>query len=347
MTTSKAPPRPPQGAAPAAAGTPAAPQGPGNSYTRFIPREELGSFAAWNPGALEEPGARRPAPGESPAGGGVHKAPFAVRAGVAAGVPAEAARPRPAMPADSAFADLGRTPGPRGPAAAAAAPEVAPEPPAPPEPAPDVDALVREARQAGYQDGYRDGLAALESVKQSHAAQMAAFMSDQVGALIGEMQQRLDTVEQQLSGRIAGVALELARQVVRSEITLRPDVVVAVAEEALNTLLASARQVTLRLHPEDQALVKGVIDEQLAARGGRAVPDPHLTRGGCVIESDIAVVDASVEARWHTAAAAMGLRLEWDEHPRVPMANSPVSDEGDSAWLDDMAPADPATGADR
>jgi len=267
-------------------------------------------------------------------------------------VPAEAPRTRPATPADSAFADLGRAAGAKGAqgarsAPAASAPEVPPEPSLPPEPAPDIDALVREARQAGYQDGYRDGLAALESVKQSHAAQMASFMSDQVGALVGEMQQRLDTVEQQLSGRIAGVALELARQVVRSEITLRPDVVVAVAEEALNTLLASARQVTLRLNPEDQALVRGVLDEQLAARGARAVPDPHLTRGGCVVESDIAVVDASVEARWHTAAAAMGLRMEWDEHPRVPMASSPVSDEGDSAWLDDMGPVDPATGADR
>jgi hypothetical protein len=61
------------------------PPGAPSSYTRFIPREELKGFAAWNPASLEDPSANKPAPGESPAGGGVHKAPFAVRAGMSEG----------------------------------------------------------------------------------------------------------------------------------------------------------------------------------------------------------------------------------------------------------------------
>ena len=42
------------------------------------------------------------------------------------------------------------------------------------------------------------------------------------------------------------------------------------------------------------------------------VPDLGITRGGCVVESDIAVVDASVEARWARAAAVMGSDAEWN-----------------------------------
>ena len=183
--------------------------------------------------------------------------------------------------------------------------------PAPP-PGPSVDELVEQARQSGYQDGYRNGLAALESYKQAQGAQMAAYMNDQIGALANDFHHRLESLEQQLAGRIAGVALELARQVVRTELRQNPELVVTVAEEALGALLASAKQIVLRLNPDDLALSQGRLDELLQARGARVVPDPLLARGGCLVESDIAVVDATVEARWNLAAAAIGHKTAWN-----------------------------------
>jgi flagellar biosynthesis/type III secretory pathway protein FliH len=312
------------------------PGGPSN-YARFIPREELKGFAAWNPTSLEDPAVHKAAPGESPAGGGVHKAPFAVRAAMGeaevdsplnhaptkptAAAPAKA----PAKPATSAATQ-----------AAPPKPVAAPAPAVEPEPAPkvDVDALVKESRQAGYQDGYRDGLAALESYKQTQSAQMAAFMSDQVGNLVSDLHQRLELLEAQLSGRIAGVALELARQVVRSEISMRPELVVTVAEDALGTLLSSARDVVLRLNPDDLALAHGSLEEQLRARGARVMGDPHVAQGGCVVESDIAVVDASVDARWQRAAAAMGIDMPWDEQAGV-VHSAALPNEGPTDWGDE------------
>lgn len=269
-----------------------------SSYTRFIPREELRGFSAWAPESFEDPKARKSAPGESPAGGGVYKAPFAVRAGVA-GAQTE---PKAHVPGGPGM-PIGGSPD---------KPAHAPRPAEPEAPPVDVEALVREARQAGYQDGYRDGLSALDSYKQTQAAQMAAFMTDQVGSLVNDLHARLESLEQQLSGRIAGVALELARQVVRGEISLRPELVLAVAEESMTTLLSSARDVTLRMNPQDHALIHDSLEEQLRARGGRLLADPHVSQGGCIVESDIAVVDASVEARWHKVAAAMGSSIEWD-----------------------------------
>jgi flagellar biosynthesis/type III secretory pathway protein FliH len=312
--------QPPRGGAPSGAdgGAGAGGQaGAPNSYTRFIPREELRGFSAWAPESFEDPSVSKSAPGQSPAGGGVHKAPFAVRAGVAGAQGQGAARTEPPGP-------VGGVPG------QAPAPAKAPEP----EPAPvDMDAVVRDSRQAGYQDGYRDGLSALESYKQTQAAQMAAFMSDQVGALVNDLHARLESLEQQLSGRIAGVALELARQVVRSEITQRPELVLSVADDAMTTLLASARQVVLRLNPEDHALAHGALEEVLQARGARMVADPHVSQGGCIVESDIAVVDATVEARWRKVAAAMGVATEWDG------SFTPGADaDAQSQWLDDMDP---------
>ena len=71
---------------------------------------------------------------------------------------------------------------------------------------------------------------------------------------------------------LAAAATNLARQVVRSELQTRPELVARVAAEALDTLLLSARHITLRVHPDDQPTwsAEGAA-EVLAARGGRIV----------------------------------------------------------------------------
>ena len=137
-------------------------------YARFIPREELSSFAAWSPGSLS---------GEEEA------------------------------------------------AAAAAEPQLSPE-------EQQAEAL-RAARQGGYHDGYRDGLAALESFKQSFAQQATA----QMGALMQSYAAQMDELQQQMAGALADAAVSLARQVVRGELQANAQQVATVAQEAIEALL--------------------------------------------------------------------------------------------------------------
>lgn len=189
--------------------------------------------------------------------------------------------------------------------------EPTPAPQQPADPPRTAEEIVAEqlnaARQGGYHDGYRDGLAALESFKQSFAAQTTA----QVGALLQSCAQQLDGLQQQMASAMAAAAVSLARQVVRSELELRPQLVAQVAAEALETLLLSARHITVRVHPDDHALVAHGAEDALAARGARLVADPALSRGGCLVESDIGIIDASIETRWRRAAAALGSESSW------------------------------------
>lgn len=224
----------------------AQPQGavpPGGSYARFIPREEVGKFAAWTPGSF----------------------------GATGGATAQ-------------------------PQAAAAAPT-----------AESAAAQAHAARQSGYQDGYRDGLVALDGFKQSYAQQITA----QVGLIAQNFQARLDALEAGLAAQVAEVAIALARQVLRSEIAQRPELVAGVAQEALAATLVAAKQIAVHVHPDDHALIGQQAGEALAARGARLVADPALTRGGVVVDSEVGVIDASVEARWRRATAAMGRGSEF------------------------------------
>ncbi len=183
----------------------------------------------------------------------------------------------------------------------------APPPPPPPSPEEELKALLHANRQQAYQDGYRDGLAALEGFKQSHARQI----SGQVGALLQSVGQQLDELQQDMARAIAVSATHLARQIVRSELQARPALVAQVAGEALDTLLLSARHITLRVHPEDVPLVQQGAADVLAARGARVIADGAIGRGGCLVESDIGSIDATIDTRWRQAEAALGCDEPW------------------------------------
>lgn len=200
-------------------------------------------------------------------------------------------------------------------------PEPAPaaaEVPAPPLPTPaelmtemqaEMSRQVTAARAQGYQDGYRDGLVALESFKQSFAGQISAQMSQ----VLGSLDQELSALEQTMASSVARVATELARQVVRSELSVRPTLVAQVAREAVNAVLMSARHITVMVHPDDHALVAADCQEALAARGARLLAQPSVARGGCKVESDAGVVDARIGARWAQATHALGTQVPWDD----------------------------------
>ncbi len=224
-----------------------------SAYARFIPREELISFAAWSPDALS--------------------------GGTAANAPLRRATDQPPKTQDAAGA------------------------------ADALAAQLRAARQSGYQDGYRDGLVALEAFKQAYASQITA----QLGALTAAYANELDALQLQIAQAVAATAAQVARQVVRSELQVRPELIAKVAQEAIDTLLTSARHITLHVHADDHALVSLGAGEALAARGARLLVDAQITRGGCAVESDIGAIDATLQTRWARAAAALGCESSWDE----------------------------------
>ena len=197
---------------------------------------------------------------------------------------------------------------------------------------------ARAARHAGYQDGYRDGLVALEGFKKNCEAQTAA----QVGALLASLGTALDGLQQDIARTLAITATHLARQIVRAELATRPELVARVAQEALDTLLLSARHITLRVHPDDHPLVAAGAAEVLTARGARLLADATVLRGGCQVESDIGVIDASLDTRWRRAAASIGVDASWDAAPARPAHASDFSADLD-AELDADADVDAIT----
>lgn len=78
------------------------------------------------------------------------------------------------------------------------------------------------------------------------------------------------------------------------------DRVAVVVRNAL-AIVRNQKQVTLRIHPEDIDVAQGRMNDWLAEfpRMGYVdvVPDPRLVRGGCIVESEIGLVEASLDAQ--------------------------------------------------
>ncbi|MFM8768182.1 MAG: flagellar assembly protein FliH, partial [Rubrivivax sp.] len=158
------------------------------------------------------------------------------------------------------------------------------------------------------EEGYRDGLVALEGFKKSHSAQVSA----QVGQLVQSFDAQWTQLEARMAESVARSAVLLARQVLRSELAVQPELVGDVAREAVNAVMMSARQIVVRVHPDDLALVAQGAEDALKARGARLEPDASIQRGGCQVESDAGSIDATLQARWERAAQSMGQAVAFD-----------------------------------
>lgn len=184
------------------------------------------------------------------------------------------------------------------------------------------DSIEREsALQDSYQAGYAAGVA--QGQAQAQAAvqrQMADFSENQIKeaaqhfhALFTTTQSQLDEAQQVMAQGVLELSCELARQVVRRELSVNPDVLLPVIREALGMLGVEHRSAVVRLHPADQEVFSGVMASEFADMALTLRADPALQPGGCVVESAGTVVDATLQRRWQRAVATLGMDTAWED----------------------------------
>jgi flagellar biosynthesis/type III secretory pathway protein FliH len=108
-------------------------------------------------------------------------------------------------------------------------------------------------------------------------------------------------------------ALLVAGQLLGSALSGEPDKIVLLLKPHL-ARMRRAQRIALRLHPDDatwlqehpQALTE-LREQYTLASSLELRSDPDITRGGCVVESNIGELDARVETRLSLLAAALDL----------------------------------------
>jgi flagellar assembly protein FliH len=161
----------------------------------------------------------------------------------------------------------------------------------------ELERLREEARQQGYDAGYASGQAKTQ-VEAEHLA-----------SAVASLEQALAEFDQQVADELLALATEIARQVVREEITANPDIIIRVVQEALAQL--PHQHATIFLHPDDASLVRSHIGDALSHGGHRLLEDSRLSPGDCILESGSSQTDATLATRWRRVIETLGLSSAW------------------------------------
>lgn len=175
---------------------------------------------------------------------------------------------------------------------------------------------VAEARQQAFADGFAHGHdAGGKEVRDALEAVMRRTTEEtgvRMGQLLHGMADQLIASEQKIGRQILELACDIARQVVRQELQSQTGHLRAVIGEALEQIVEDGLPATVRMHPDDLALMKGALMETLGENAPEFVPDVTITPGGCLVQTPGATVDASVEKRWARALGNLGMDEPWN-----------------------------------
>jgi len=166
-------------------------------------------------------------------------------------------------------------------------------------------AAQQEGEARGHELGHARGLA------EGHAAGLAQAQAQaaQLQALAESLPAALCLAQGQVADDLLALALDIARQVVGQALAAEPQAIVAVVHELLQAEPALSGAPQLLLHPDDAALVKEHLGDELKNAGWRIRPDAQLARGGCRVTAASGEKDASLETRWARVAAALARQV--------------------------------------
>jgi flagellar assembly protein FliH len=153
--------------------------------------------------------------------------------------------------------------------------------------APDpVAEAVARAREEGRAEGHREALAEAEEERVRFRAEAAASLKR-----LADLQ---DSLTRQHESDLLEIALEAASRIVRARIEASDPVVVRAVREAAEALPAAAGA-KVRVHPSDLDVLARELTAEVDRGRIQFAPDETLTPGGCVVESSVGTVDATIE----------------------------------------------------
>ncbi|WP_410000117.1 flagellar assembly protein FliH [Photobacterium sp. TY1-4] len=200
----------------------------------------------------------------------------------------------------------------------------------------------------GQKEGYQQGVARGEQAGQ---AQFAAA-AEPVSTLLGQLSQWQADKEREQRIQICELVQKVAQQVIRAELTLMPQQILALVDETLEAMPGKTEQVVVHLNPQDLERITNINPD--LPQAWKLVANSELTIGSCQLMTDHAEADASCDARLAACMETVRGHLLDEEPGEVSLEAQPDAIQIDTSEVDitqaDAVPTDapvaPAEGDD-
>ncbi|MGM0507747.1 MAG: FliH/SctL family protein [Fusobacteriota bacterium] len=151
-------------------------------------------------------------------------------------------------------------------------------------------------QKRGYQDGYQEGIKKGEEEVIEKGQQL--FIRAQ--SIIDEALNIKKKVLEDNSKDILELALKIAKKIIKKEVEKDRDIVQRNLDEAIKKIPIS-KKITIILNWEDLEYIKEIKDDLISKIQGvdeiDITEDPSLNKGGCILETSIGTIDASINSQ--------------------------------------------------
>lgn len=165
----------------------------------------------------------------------------------------------------------------------------------------EIAVIHQQAYDEGFNMGRREGRSA--AYKETRDEWNAR--TQRLQQVIEQLAEPLKVLDEDVESSLIDLVTLIGKHLVRRELKTHRGEVVAVVRDAMSRLPLAARNPRLHLHPEDAEIVRSALGLDGEQKAWQLVPDPLVTRGGCLVETDSSYIDATVEARLSATIARM------------------------------------------
>lgn len=164
----------------------------------------------------------------------------------------------------------------------------------------EAERLIAEAQARAGQierEASERGLAEARVKAEAEIARLVEPLRQQLAQTIEEAANLRVSIAERAERDLVKLAIEIAKKVVHRQVTIDSEVALTLARVALARIHNRA-QAKIYLHPDDFAYVTNHLDSSASGSSVELVEDRAISRGGCLIETEMGDIDARIEQQF-------------------------------------------------
>ncbi|NYZ64363.1 FliH/SctL family protein [Luteimonas deserti] len=153
---------------------------------------------------------------------------------------------------------------------------------------------IQQIRDDAQREGYEDGLAQGRAEGLAQAQGEMRRLTAQIEGILDNFSRPLVRLENEVVAALGDLAVRVAGGLVGHAYEAEPELLAGLVSEAVDAAGGMAREVEVRLHPDDIAALSPILT---LAPATRLVADPALARGDLRVHAETVRIDGSLDAR--------------------------------------------------
>ena len=147
----------------------------------------------------------------------------------------------------------------------------------------------------GYEKGYREGFE--KGLKDSN--EKIQEMAEQYKQTLEKLNKLREKIYEEAQSEMILIVKEALKKIVSAEIKSSEEFILNVIKETTKSIVET-KKIVIKVSPEDYSFLtenKEKLESLVSGQEVELVEDPGITRGGCIIQTDMGEIDSTVETK--------------------------------------------------